>query len=200
MGLMKRVITGLSQRVTCASGSASVIGLLHRRAAIDAISGTNSRRCISSVSTILESGLDIETKVKKMAIGEYHKNKEETDKHMEEVLSENPLVLYMHGTPDWPKSALSLNVIKVMTLLQTLPLTCVDVLGHPAIVGYVHEKSKGVVGGYCPLLFFKGRVYGDHDGIMHAYQTGMLRKDLGAHLTRTPKHAIFGETLPAPVW
>ena len=40
-----------------------------------------------------------------------------------------------------PNSELSLNVVKMLTQVQAVPLLAIDVLAHPALLGYTVEKS-----------------------------------------------------------
>merc|ERR1719230_2177524 len=48
----------------------------------------------------------------------------------------------MEGTPDAPKSELSMNVVKMLTQVQAAEFLSIDVLTHPAILGYTVSKSQ----------------------------------------------------------
>merc|ERR1712232_1291801 len=92
----------------------------------------------------------------------------ETDKaavtaSMEAELGSKKVVLFMDGTPDAPKSALSLNVVKMLTEAQAVPLTSIDVMQHSAILGYTVSKSRST---RTPHLYVNGAFYGDHDALL----------------------------------
>ncbi len=61
------------------------------------------------------------------------------DGFLDATLKDNKMVLFMEGTPDAPKSELGLNVVKMLTQAQAVPLKSVDVLSHPAVLG-IHSK------------------------------------------------------------
>lgn len=70
------------------------------------------------------------------SIDAYTADKETVDAQLLPVLKENKLVLFLEGTVDSPKSLLSLNVVKMLTQLQAVPLVAIDVTAHPAILGF----------------------------------------------------------------
>jgi glutaredoxin-related protein len=79
----------------------------------------------------------------------------------------------MEGTVDSPKSLLSNNLVKLLTATQTVPLVCVDVLEHPAIMGYTVHRS----GSHCtPHVYVNGTFFGDYDMVMSKYKSGELKK------------------------
>jgi glutaredoxin-related protein len=79
----------------------------------------------------------------------------------------------MEGTVDSPKSLLSNNLVKLLTGAQTTPLVCVDVLEHPAIMGYTVHRS----GSHCtPHVYVNGTFFGDYDMVMNKFKSGELKK------------------------
>ena len=56
-------------------------------------------------------------------------------------VASNKVVLFMEGAPDAPKSEPGMNAVKMLTEAQVVPLLAVDVLKHPAILGYTVSKS-----------------------------------------------------------
>merc|ERR1711874_192180 len=87
-------------------------------------------------------------------------------------ISNNNMVLFMEGTPDAPKSQLGLNVVKMLTEVQAVPVLAVDVLQHPALLGYTVSKTSRK---RTPHLYVGGSFYGDHDGILAKYNSGELK-------------------------
>ena len=79
----------------------------------------------------------------------------------------------MEGTVDAPKSQLSNDLVKLLTGVQAVPLLSVDVLEHPAILGYTVHKS----GSHCtPHVYVNGTFYGDYDMVLQKFKTGELAK------------------------
>merc|ERR1712093_438983 len=96
-------------------------------------------------------------------------------------MEKSKLVLFLEGTADAPKSAASLNVIKMLTAAQAVPVTVVDTTAHPAILGYTCAKSGKGVG---PHLYKDGVFVGDYDTIARMYSAGSLEGKLGRIHTR----------------
>lgn len=72
----------------------------------------------------------------KRSVAAYNAERESVDAKLLPVLRENKMVLFLEGTVDNPKSFLSMNVVKMLTQLQSLPLVSIDVTAHPAILGF----------------------------------------------------------------
>lgn len=97
-------------------------------------------------------------------------------------LANNKVVLFMDGTVDAPKSALSLNVVKMLTDAQAqhAGMVAIDVMKHPAILGYTVSKTRN---SRAPHLYVNGAYYGDHFGIMQKWSSGELKTTLGTDST-----------------
>merc|ERR1712151_1094663 len=106
-------------------------------------------------------------------------------------LANNKMVLFMEGTPDAPKSEASMNTVKMLTQVQAVPFVSVDVLSHPALLGYTVTKSQRNRG---PHLYVNGSFYADHDGLLAKYTGGTLAKEIGTEVTRSS--GTFGGELP----
>lgn len=79
----------------------------------------------------------------------------------------------MEGTMDAPKSLLSNNLVKILTGVQTFPLVSVDILEHPAILGYtVHRSGSHST----PHVYVNGSFYGDYDMVASKFKSGDLAK------------------------
>jgi len=79
----------------------------------------------------------------------------------------------MEGTVDSPKSQLSNNLVKLLTGVQAFPLVSVDVLEHPAIMGYTVYRSGSHV---TPHVYVNGTFYGDYDMVLNKFKSGEMKK------------------------
>lgn len=70
------------------------------------------------------------------SIGAYRASREVVDAKLLPILEKHRIVLLMEGTVDAPKSKLSMNVVKMLTQLQGVPMVAIDVTAHPAILGF----------------------------------------------------------------
>ncbi len=87
----------------------------------------------------------------------------------------------MEGNVDSPKSLLSNNLVKLLTGVQAVPLVCVDVLEHPAIMGYTVHRS----GSHCtPHVYVNGTFYGDYDMVMSKFKSGELQKLASSNVSK----------------
>ncbi|CAE7309373.1 GRXS7 [Symbiodinium natans] len=119
--------------------------------------------------------------------GDFHKVAADLDAE----ISNSKVVLFMEGTPDAPKSEPSLNAVKMLTEAQAVPLTSVNVLAHPAILGYTVAKTQKR---RTPHLYVNGSFYADYDGMLSQHGTGQLAKNLGTEATKSS--GVFGGELP----
>merc|ERR1712085_204304 len=92
------------------------------------------------------------------SIKEYQANQAAVNADLDGELAGNKMVLFMEGTPDAPKSEASLNTIRMLTQVQAANFLAVDVLAHPAILGYTVSKSSRDRG---PHLYVDGSFYAD---------------------------------------
>ncbi|KAL8435440.1 hypothetical protein ACSSS7_002511 [Eimeria intestinalis] len=141
----------------------------------------------------------------------YSAEREAVDAQLLPVLKQNKLVLFLEGTVDNPKSRLSMNVVKMLTQLQSLPLVAIDVTAHPAILGFAltHGKIMKVVEfvrlhgvhrkkNRCPFLFVDGVCLGSHDSLLQQYQSGALAKQIAGQLP--PTSPYFAGELPIALY
>lgn len=90
-----------------------------------------------------------------------------------QYFTSNKIVVFMEGAVDAPKSQLSNNLVKLLTGVQAFPLVSVDVLEHPAIMGYtVHRSGSHST----PHVYVNGTFYGDYDMVMNKFKSGELKK------------------------
>merc|ERR1740138_709346 len=116
------------------------------------------------------------------SVKEYQANQSTVGADLDAELASNKVVLFMEGTPDAPMSEPSLNAIKMLTQAQVVPMLTVDVLRHPAILGYTVSKSGK---GRAPHLYVDGSFYTDHDGLLAKHNAGELAKSLGTTATHS---------------
>jgi glutaredoxin-related protein len=117
----------------------------------------------------------------------YKSNKLEVDKELDKLFTSNRIVLVSDGTVDAPQSELSLNVVRMLTEIQAVPLVQINALEHPAIYGYsVHRSGSHVL----PHLYITGNFYGDHDRILQKFRSGELR-NLGRSSSSPVPIALF---------
>eukprot|EP00933_Yihiella_yeosuensis_P041566 TRINITY_DN35965_c0_g1_i1.p1 TRINITY_DN35965_c0_g1~~TRINITY_DN35965_c0_g1_i1.p1 ORF type:complete len:179 (+),score=39.03 TRINITY_DN35965_c0_g1_i1:67-603(+) len=125
------------------------------------------------------------------SLKDFQANQTEVSADLDAEIASNKVVLFMEGTVDAPKSEPSLNVVKMLTQAQVVPLTAIDVLAHPAILGYTVSKSQRNRG---PHLYVNGSFYADYDGLLAQHSTGELKKALGTENTKSS--GTFGGELP----
>merc|ERR1719343_830463 len=125
------------------------------------------------------------------SVKEFQANQKAVSEDLDAELKASKMVLFMEGTPDAPKSEASHNAVKMLTQAQAVNFTSVDVLSHPAILGYTVTKSQRNRG---PHLYVNGSFYADHDGLLAKYNTGELAKDIGTEGTKST--GVFGGELP----
>eukprot|EP00929_Paragymnodinium_shiwhaense_P089330 TRINITY_DN4948_c0_g2_i1.p2 TRINITY_DN4948_c0_g2~~TRINITY_DN4948_c0_g2_i1.p2 ORF type:complete len:173 (-),score=31.64 TRINITY_DN4948_c0_g2_i1:107-625(-) len=125
------------------------------------------------------------------SVAEYRSNQQAVDSNLDSEIKGNKVVLFMEGTPDAPKSEPSLNVVKMLTEAQAVPLVAIDIMQHPAILGYTVSKSGRRRG---PHLYVDGAFYGDHDSLLAQHNSGDLAKNLGS--TSTLSTGTFSGELP----
>merc|ERR1740138_682542 len=124
------------------------------------------------------------------SVKEYQANQSTVGADLDAEIASNKMVLFMEGTPDAPKSEPSLNVVKMLTQAQVVPFLSVDVLTHPAVLGYAMSKSQGRRG---PHLFVNGSLFADYEALLTKHNTGELKK-IGTESTKSS--GTFGGELP----
>ncbi|CAE8618181.1 unnamed protein product, partial [Polarella glacialis] len=119
------------------------------------------------------------------SVKEFQANQKEVSDNLDAELAANKVVLFMEGTVDAPKS------VKILTQAQVVPLTAIDVLAHPAILGYTVSKSQRR---RAPHLYVNGSFYADYDALLAQHATGELAKALGNATTKST--GTFAGELP----
>jgi monothiol glutaredoxin len=85
-------------------------------------------------------------------------------------IADNPVVLYMKGTPVFPQCGFSAAVVQILTHLG-VKFKGVDVLADPEIRQGVKEFSSWPT---IPQLYVKGEFVGGCDIVREMFETGEL--------------------------
>ena len=95
---------------------------------------------------------------------------------IQNAISENPVILFMKGTPDQPMCGFSARTVAI---LQTVgrPFAAVDVLPDPRIRQELSALSNWPT---IPQLFVNGELVGGCDIVTEMYESGELHQTLGA--------------------
>ena len=88
-------------------------------------------------------------------------------------VSDNPVVLYMKGTPVFPQCGFSASVVQILTHLG-VKFKGIDVLADPALRQGIKDYSSWPT---IPQLYVKGEFVGGCDIIREMFESGEL-KDL----------------------
>ncbi len=94
---------------------------------------------------------------------------------IESAISENPVILFMKGTPDAPACGFSARTVAVLESLEQ-PFAAVNILPDPQI----RQELSGLSGWpTIPQLFVDGELVGGADIVVEMYESGELQKVLG---------------------
>jgi len=94
---------------------------------------------------------------------------------IESAIAENPVILFMKGSPEAPACGFSARTVAVLQSLDQ-PFAAVDILPDPRI-----RQELSALSGWptIPQLFVDGELVGGCDIVMEMYQSGELRELLG---------------------
>lgn len=97
---------------------------------------------------------------------------EEVVQLVDKQVKENPVMLYMKGTPQQPQCGFSLQAVRVLNAIGA-EYSAVNVLEYPAIREAVKVYSEWPT---IPQLYVKGEFVGGCDIMTNMYQDGSLEK------------------------
>ena len=106
------------------------------------------------------------------------------------AIAENPVILFMKGTPEQPMCGFSARTVAVLTELEA-PFAAVDVLPDPRIRQELSALSNWPT---IPQLFIDGELVGGCDIVMEMHESGELAEALGVE---QPAEATAPEAAPA---
>jgi monothiol glutaredoxin len=94
---------------------------------------------------------------------------------IKEAIGENPVILFMKGTPEQPMCGFSARTAAVLEALE-VPFAAVDVLPDPRIRQELSALSNWPT---IPQLFVGGELVGGCDIVTEMYESGELAQLLG---------------------
>ena len=92
-----------------------------------------------------------------------------------EAIADNPVILFMKGTPEAPRCGFSARTAGALQALGT-PFAAVDILPDPRIRQELSAISEWPT---VPQLFINGELIGGCDIVTEMYETGELAELLG---------------------
>jgi len=105
---------------------------------------------------------------------------------IQSAISENPVILFMKGTPDQPMCGFSARTVAILQHVGT-PFAAVNILPDPRIRQELSAVSNWPT---IPQLFVDGEFVGGCDIVTEMYESGELQQALGIE--------DDGATEPAP--
>ena len=94
---------------------------------------------------------------------------------IQSAISENPVILFMKGTPEAPACGFSARTVAMLQSLGA-PFAAVDILPDPRIRQELSALSKWPT---IPQLFVDGELVGGCDIVTEMYESGELTQVLG---------------------
>ena len=91
--------------------------------------------------------------------------------HIRQEIDDNPVVLFMKGTPMFPQCGFSAAVVQVLTHLG-VKFKGIDVLTDPSLREGIKQFSSWPT---IPQLYVKGEFVGGCDIVREMYQSGELQ-------------------------
>jgi monothiol glutaredoxin len=110
---------------------------------------------------------------------------------IQSAISENPVILFMKGTPDAPACGFSARTVAILQSVGQ-PFAAVDVLPDPRIRQELSSLSNWPT---IPQLFVDGELVGGCDIVAEMYESGELQETLG--LEAAPAEEPVPEPEPA---
>ena len=98
-----------------------------------------------------------------------------TQETIKQQIEQNPVMLYMKGTPDFPQCGFSSRAVQLLKACN-VQFASVDVLQNPEIRQGIKEYSNWPT---IPQLYVNGEFIGGSDIIAEMYEAGELQELLG---------------------
>jgi monothiol glutaredoxin len=113
---------------------------------------------------------------------------------IQRAIDENPVILFMKGTPEQPMCGFSARTVGALQSLGA-PFAAVDILPDPRIRQELSALSNWPT---IPQLFVRGELVGGADIVAEMYSTGELAEALGVEApAETPAEPEAPATGPA---
>ncbi len=113
---------------------------------------------------------------------------------IQQAITDNPVVLFMKGTPEQPRCGFSARTVAALEATGT-PFAAVDVLPHPGIRQAVSAISNWPT---IPQLFVNGELVGGCDIVTEMYESGELAETLGVEPPSAAPDAAPGGEVVGP--
>ena len=94
---------------------------------------------------------------------------------LQQAIDENPVMLFMKGTPEQPACGFSARTSAVLNTMN-VRYAALDILPDPRIRQELSGLSSWPT---IPQLFIEGKLVGGHDIVMEMYEDGSLAEALG---------------------
>jgi len=94
---------------------------------------------------------------------------------IKEQVTQNRVVLYMKGTPDFPQCGFSANVVNMLRSCGVNKFSSVNVLEDPEVRQGIKEYANWPT---IPQLYVNGEFVGGSDIVTEMYKSGELQKML----------------------
>lgn len=95
-----------------------------------------------------------------------------TEDQIKQVIADNPIVLFMKGSPDFPQCGFSMRTSQALMACGAR-FAHVDVLSEPEVRATLPRVSNWPT---FPQLFVNGELIGGCDIVLDLYQSGELKK------------------------
>jgi monothiol glutaredoxin len=92
---------------------------------------------------------------------------------VEELTKNNPVVIFMKGTPDFPQCGFSNRAVQVLRAAGVDQLKGIDVLSDEPLWEALEEFTQWPT---VPQIFVKGKFIGGSDIVMEMYERGELQE------------------------
>ena len=112
---------------------------------------------------------------------------------IQEAIAENPVILFMKGTPDAPACGFSARTVAILQTVGT-QFAAVDILSDPRIRQELSAISNWPT---IPQLFVGGELIGGCDIVTEMYESGELAQALGLE-AEPPGEAPNGAPVEVP--
>lgn len=108
----------------------------------------------------------------------------ETLDRIQKQIADNPIILYMKGSPQFPQCGFSSRAVQMLEACN-IDFAYVDVLAHPDIRQTLPSYANWPT---FPQLYVKGELIGGSDIIAQLYETGELQQ-----IVNTATNETLGE-------
>lgn len=112
-----------------------------------------------------------------------------------EAIADNPVILFMKGTPEQPMCGFSARTAAALQALDA-PFAAVDILPDPRIRQELSALSQWPT---IPQLFVRGELVGGADIVAEMYESGELAEVLGVAQPAQPEPAAETPDGSAPL-